>query len=148
MPFWDVPAAHGVPIGLYPSMRCNDGSIFQESSPCPEIADIGWMTPNQNFLIAISQQSFAYLTAFHLTGDQRYLALGKAGVDVLMGPARNPAGGHFEGFDQKSETWWYQPQRFTIQKQAYGLLAPAFYYYLTRDPDVLTIIEEKRQTMM
>ena len=106
------------------------------------------MTPNQNFLIAISQQSFAYLTAFHLTGDQRYLALGKAGVDVLMGPARNPAGGHFEGFDQKSETWWYQPQRFTIQKQAYGLLAPAFYYYLTRDPDVLTIIEEKRQTMM
>ena len=148
IPFWTTPDAIGDPVGMYPSMRCNDGSAFDQQSPCPEIASVKWMTPDQKFIIALSRQAYAYLVMFHMTGEHRYLELGKAGVDVILKDARDELGGTFEGYDIETGLWWHEPGRFTIQKQSYALLAPAFYYYLTRDQAVFEEIEEIRQSII
>ena len=83
-----------------------------------------------------------------MTGETRYLDLGKAGVDVILNDARDDLGGTYEGFDTNAGQWWHEEARFTIQKQSYALLAPAFYYYLTRDQTVFDEIEEIRQSIL
>ena len=148
IPYLTTPDALGDPVGLYPSMRCNDGSAFDEQSPCPEIASIKWMTPDQKFIIVLSRQAYAYLVMLHMTGDRKYLELGKAGVDVILKDARDELGGTYERYDIDAELWWHEDGRFYIQKQSYALLAPTFYYYLTRDPAVFAEIEEIRQSIL
>lgn len=148
IPFWTTPDAFGDPVGMFPSMRCNDGRAFDAAAPCPEIASNKWMTPDQTFIIALSRQAFAYLVMFHMTGKQQYLDLGKAGVDIILNEARDDLGGTYEGYDALTGEWWHEEARFTIQKQSYALLAPAFYYYLTRDRAVFGEIEEIRQTIL
>ncbi|MEM7238834.1 MAG: AGE family epimerase/isomerase, partial [Pseudomonadota bacterium] len=149
LPFWMHPDALDDGSGMYPSMRCNDGSKFRRDAPCREIASVEWMTPFKNYVIAISRQAYAYGVAFHMTGDPVYLAHARRGVDVLMAAARDrDAGGHFEGFDQETGEWGPKDRSITLQKQAYALLGPAFYYYLTRDPAVLEMIRETRQMIL
>ncbi len=148
IPFWTTADAIGDPVGMYPSMRCNDGTAFDAGSPCPEIASVNWMTPDQKYIIALSRQAYAYLVMFHMTGERKYLDLGKAGVDVILNDARDDLGGTYEGYDVETEFWWHETGRFSIQKQSYALVAPAFYYYLTRDQAVFDEIEEIRQSVL
>jgi mannose/cellobiose epimerase-like protein (N-acyl-D-glucosamine 2-epimerase family) len=83
-----------------------------------------------------SRQTYAYGVGYHLTGDEGLLALAKQGVDYL----RNHA---LERDTGSAITYWRggvagppAPQR-TSQDLAYAQVGLAFYYYLTRDADVL-----------
>lgn len=74
------------------------------------------MTPDQKFIIVLSRQAYAYLVMFHMTGDRKYLELGKAGVDFILKDARDELGGTYERYDIDAELWRHEDGRFNIQK--------------------------------
>ncbi|MEM9541178.1 MAG: hypothetical protein AAGA60_16950 [Cyanobacteria bacterium P01_E01_bin.42] len=140
LPFWDMETAYGDPIGDFPTYRCNDGSLYDEFDPCPELANPipGIVKPEREYFRAKSRQVFAYGVAYHLSGDFKYLGLAKAGVDFLIANALAPEGGAYtytiDGVPGPTEA------RRISQDMAYVVAGLGFYYYLTRDPDVLTHI--------
>ena len=83
-----------------------------------------------------SRQTFLYGVAFHITGDERYLEYARAGVAWLRAHA-------YERDTGSAVTYWSggkpgpPPDQRTTQDLAYAQVGLAFYYYLTRDPDVL-----------
>ena len=83
LPFWTMPTALGDPIGNFPSVRCDDGTLLDRSHPCPEMKDNSWLLKNRNYVVSISRQIYGYGVAFHLTGNPKYLQYAKAGVDYL-----------------------------------------------------------------
>jgi hypothetical protein len=36
LPFWTSEAAFGKTPGAFPSIRCDDGTLYNERKPCPE----------------------------------------------------------------------------------------------------------------
>lgn len=152
LPFWDMETAFGDPVGDYPTYRCNDGSLYEPlsenaKSSCPELAYPinGIVKPEREYFRAKSRQIFAYGVAYHLTGEAKYLALAKAGVDYLRENALAPEGGAYtyleEGNPQKGQP---SEARRISQDMAYAVAGLGFYYYLTRDASVLqNIIELK-----
>jgi mannose/cellobiose epimerase-like protein (N-acyl-D-glucosamine 2-epimerase family) len=148
LPFWDMPAAIGSPIGVFPSTRCNDGSLIDYGRPCPEV-NTAYLLTRSRYLVPLSRQVYGYGVAFHLTGDPKYLGWMKAGVDVMRNTwidRRN--GGMFE--EQNLDTGAMGPavQLRDPQQLGYGLLGLGFYYYLTRDPDVLSDIVALRRYIL
>lgn len=141
MPFWMNPAAFGTTLGAFPTTRCNDGSAVNFARPCPEVGQNAWLMQQQHFLVAQSRQIYAYGVAFHLTGEPRYLELMKAGVDFTR---RNmidrSTGGMFVTRPLPNGTWGPAVGQRNAQELAYGLLGLSFYYYLTRDAEVLADI--------
>jgi mannose/cellobiose epimerase-like protein (N-acyl-D-glucosamine 2-epimerase family) len=83
-----------------------------------------------------SRQAFFYGVAFHLTGEERYLALARAGVEHLRSHALDRGA-------RSAVSWWKDGvakppvESRNSQDLAYANLALAFYAYLTRDPGVL-----------
>lgn len=138
LPFWMNPAAFGTPQGAFPTTRCDDGSAVDFARPCIEVGRNGWLTQQQHFLVAQSRQTYAYGVAFHLTGERRYLDLMKSGVDFIRRNMidRN-AGGMFVTRSLPNGQWGPQVNFRNAQELAYGVLGLGFYYYLTRDPEVL-----------
>ncbi|MGK7904709.1 MAG: hypothetical protein AB4352_25550 [Hormoscilla sp.] len=140
LPFWDMKAAYGDPIGNYPTYRCNDGSLRDPEDPCPELAGpIPYIVkPEREYVRAKSRQIFAYGVAYNLTGKGKYLKLAKAGVDYLREHALALEGGAYTYFEDgvglPSEA------RRISQDMAYAVSGLGFYYYLTRDPEVLADI--------
>ncbi|HEX2688756.1 MAG TPA: hypothetical protein VHN14_19170 [Kofleriaceae bacterium] len=139
MPFWLTPDALGTPIGNFPTFRCNDGTAFRPEAPCPELAKPpGWIAPElgRDYTRMKSRQTFLYGVAFHITGDERFLEYARAGVAWI----RQHAYEHDTG---SAVTYWSDgtpgppPDQRTTQDLAYAQVGLAFYYYLTRDPDVL-----------
>lgn len=139
MPFWLTPDALGTPIGNFPTFRCNDGTALRPEAPCPELAQPpGWIASeiHRDYTRMKSRQTFLYGVAFHITGDERLLAYARAGVAWL----RQHAYEHDTG---SAVTYWSAgvpgppPDQRTTQDLAYAQVGLAFYYYLTRDPDVL-----------
>ena len=139
LPFWTVPAALGNPVGAFPSTRCDDGSLLDFKNPCPPIA-AGYLTVPARYLVPLSRQTYGYGVAYHLTGDPRYLAWMKAGVAYIRQNTIDPAGGMFTQLDLTTGTWGVDRNLRDPQQLGYGMLGLAFYYYLTRDPDVLPSI--------
>ncbi|PWH11892.1 MAG: hypothetical protein DDG60_15940 [Anaerolineae bacterium] len=139
LPFWDRPEALGNPLGNFPSKRCNDGRLYdKKSNPCPEIGGNGWLKLNLEYTVSRSRQTYAYGVAFHLTGDPRYLEYAKAGVDYLRQNAFDRKnGGTYALWNGESQTWEPALPFRNPQELAYSLLGISFYYYLTRDPEVL-----------
>ncbi|MFN7986869.1 MAG: hypothetical protein U0529_05320 [Thermoanaerobaculia bacterium] len=138
-PFWLKPEALGSPIGAFPSFRCDDGSLVQPDLPCGELLIAGpWVTSQlgKEFTRMQSRQTFFYGVAFHLTGEERYLALAKAGVEHLRAHALDRA-------ERSAVSWWKDGEPHppvearNSQDLAYANLGLAFYAYLTRDPAVL-----------
>src|SRR5512138_1919980 len=82
LPFWSTPSALGDPVGVFPSTRCNDGSLIVYSKPCPEVNN-PYLLTRSRYLVPLSRQVYGYGVAFHLTGDPKYLEWMKAGVNVL-----------------------------------------------------------------
>lgn len=151
LPFWDMPDAlaspPGSPLGAFPSMRCDDGAAFSREKPCPEIARSPWLAANRSrSLVALSRQTYGYGVAFHLTGEPRYLRYAKAGVDFIRQHAIDrDGGGMFTTESLDDGAWGPGVAQRNPQELAYGLLGMAFYYYLTRDADVLAdIVAVKR----
>ncbi|MCP3100469.1 AGE family epimerase/isomerase [Myxococcus sp. K15C18031901] len=138
LPFWTMPSALGEPLGAFPSVRCNDGSLLDRSNPCPELRGNDWLLADVTYVVALSRQTYAYGVAFHLTGEPRYLALARAGVDHLRQHAFDREhGGAFSWRDNAAGAWGPDVSQRNPQEQSYALLGLAFYYYLTRDEAVL-----------
>lgn len=155
LPFWLTPDALGQPVGNFPTFRCNDGSAYRSEAPCPELAKPpGWISPelSRDYTRMKSRQTFLYGVAFHVTGDERFLTYAKAGVDWLRANAYDRQTGSAVSYwtlapsvsgrvalDSGSPRVPGPPlEQRTSQDLAYAQLGLAFYYYLTRDPDVLT----------
>jgi len=139
MPFWTTADALGTPVGNFPTFRCNDGTAFHPEAPCPELAKPpGWIVPElgRDYTRMKSRQTFLYGVAFHITGEERYLEYARAGVAWLRAHA-------YEHDTGSAVTYWVDgkpgppPDQRTTQDLAYAQVGLAFYYYLTRDPDVL-----------
>ncbi|MEG4107973.1 AGE family epimerase/isomerase [Microcoleus sp. S13_C5] len=138
LPFWTMPTALGDPIGNFPSIRCNDGTLLDRSNPCPEIKDNSWLMMERNYVVSISRQIYGYGVAFHLTGDPKYLQYAKAGVDYLRHNSFDRKhGGTYAFWDGETKSWQPSLEYRNPQELAYSLLGISFYYYLTRDPEVL-----------
>jgi mannose/cellobiose epimerase-like protein (N-acyl-D-glucosamine 2-epimerase family) len=134
LPFWSVPDALGNPIGAFPGRRCNDGTLSDPAAPCPEANGSTTDKPTR-WLVAQSRQIFAYGAAFHMTGDQQWLDLARAGTEDLFDTYLDPATNAFgRRYDAPTDTLVAGPETRDIQTQVYGLLGPTFLYYLTRDP--------------
>lgn len=139
LPFWDRPEALGNPVGKFPTKRCNDGTVYdKKSNHCPEIGANGWLALDLEYTVSRSRQTYAYGVAFHLTGDPRYLEYAKAGVDYLRQNAFDREnGGTYHLWNGMERAWQPGPLHRNPQELAYSLLGISFYYYLTRDPEVL-----------
>lgn len=138
-PFWLRPEALGAPVGAFPTFRCDDGTLVDPDLPCGEVLVAGpWVSSQlgKEFTRMRSRQTFFYGVAYHLTGEERYLVLAKAGVDHLREHALDR--------EARSAVSWWKAGRAgppvetrSAQDLAYANLALAFYAYLTRDPVVL-----------
>lgn len=140
LPFWSLPAALGDPIGSFPTVRCDDGSLLNLDAPCPEvvIGDDDWLLKNDQYVVALSRQIYTYGVAFHLTGDRKYLDYAKAGVDYFRQNAIDrDTGGAYSWWSAESSSWEPALGYRNTQEQAYALMGIGYYYYLTRDPEVL-----------
>ncbi|HMG24252.1 MAG TPA: hypothetical protein VK607_23115 [Kofleriaceae bacterium] len=138
LPFWVTADALGTPVGNFPTFRCNDGAPYRPAAPCPELAEPKWIAPElaRDYARMKSRQSYLYGVAFHITGDERYLEYARAGVAWLREHA-------YERDTGSAVTYWAAgqpgppPDQRTSQDLAYAQVGLAFYYYLTRDPEVL-----------
>jgi mannose/cellobiose epimerase-like protein (N-acyl-D-glucosamine 2-epimerase family) len=137
-PFWLRPEALGSPVGAFPTFRCDDGTLVDPELPCGEMLVAGpWVSSqlDKEFTRMRSRQTFFYGVAFHLTGEERYLALAKAGVDHIRSHALDRG-------SRSAVSWWRggeaRPpvEARSSQDLAYANLGLAFYAYLTRDPEV------------
>jgi hypothetical protein len=146
LPFWTLPTALGKPIGNFPSVRCDDGSLLDRNHPCPEIKDNTWLMMNRQYTVSLSRQIYTYGVAFHMTGDIQYLEYAKAGVDYLRQNAFDrKRGGAYSFWDGESQSWKPAFEYRNPQELAYALLGIGFYYYLTRDSEVLRDILETKE---
>jgi mannose/cellobiose epimerase-like protein (N-acyl-D-glucosamine 2-epimerase family) len=139
MPFWDRAEALGTPVGNFPTFRCNDGSIYRAQAPCPDLAQPpGWIADElgREYTRMKSRQTFAYGVAFHITGQERYLEYARAGVAWLRAHAYERDGSAISYWNADGTAGPVPDQR-TSQDLAYAQVGLAFYYYLTRDPEVL-----------
>jgi mannose/cellobiose epimerase-like protein (N-acyl-D-glucosamine 2-epimerase family) len=139
LPFWTTPDALGTPIGNFPTFRCNDGTAFHPDAPCPELGHPpDWIVPElgRDYTRMKSRQTFLYGVAFHLTGEERYLEYARAGVEWIRHHAYDGEAGSAISFWSAGHGGPPADQR-TAQDLAYAQVGLAFYYYLTRDPDVL-----------
>jgi len=148
MKFWVLPKTLGQK-GNFPTYRCNDGTLFDQATPCLELRKpqpgIVWL--NREYLRMKSRQIYGYGVAYHVTGDKKYLDFAKEGVDFLMEHGFQDLGnGRFAPY-----TFWETDrngvivpgpalEQRTSQDMAYSLTGIGFYYYLTRDPKVLARI--------
>lgn len=137
LPFWSHPDAIGS-NGDFPAIRCDDGSAVNWQRPCPEVGSNGWLTQRPRNVVAQSRQVYAYGVAFHMTGDRKYLTWMKSGLDYLRNNVVDRKnGGIATNQDARTGAWGPKPEWRNPQELAYGLVGFGFYYYLTRDPDVL-----------
>ncbi|MBC7974178.1 MAG: N-acylglucosamine 2-epimerase, partial [Myxococcales bacterium] len=150
LPFWVTPDALGTPVGNFPTFRCNDGTAFHPEAPCPELTELpAWIASEigRDYTRMKSRQTYLYGVAFHITGDERYLTYARAGVTWLREHAYDRATG-------SAVTYWADgqpgppPDQRTTQDLAYAQVGLAFYYYLTRDPEVLADLHRLERHVM
>jgi hypothetical protein len=138
LPFWTHPDALGQPAGNFPSVRCDAGSALNRGDPCPEIRNNAWLMPDRQYTVALSRQTYGYGVAFHMTGDPAHLDRMRAGVQFLRSSAMDRESGGFAAWRDNATGRWMPAAEFrNPQELAYALLGIGFYYYLTRDAEVL-----------
>ncbi|MCK6684465.1 MAG: hypothetical protein L6R30_18845 [Thermoanaerobaculia bacterium] len=142
VPFWTQESALGSPAGNFPTFRCDDGTLVDPQLPCADLAYSGvWISQkmDREYTRMKSRQTFFYGVAYHLTGDEKMLELARTGVDYIRTHALESGTG-------SSVTYWKNGVpgppvlERTTQDLAYAQLGMAFYYYLTRDSEVLSDI--------
>ena len=143
-PWWTQASAYGEPIGNFPTARSNDGSPIDPNNVSLDYQNApSWQKVgiDRNYTVAQSRQTFSYGVAYHLTGDSQYLDLAKAGVDWLRENLLDDVNGGAYQYLNRSD---FQPDNNfngrSSQEQAYALQGLTFYYYLTRDGEVLADI--------
>jgi mannose/cellobiose epimerase-like protein (N-acyl-D-glucosamine 2-epimerase family) len=154
LPFWDNASALGNPVGNFPTYRCNDGSLFDLKAPCPELAnpdpsvkDI--IKLDRDYVRMKARQVFAYGVAYHMTGDKKWLDYSREGANYLREFALDRKEGKVRGaytyFQGKDRVPGPNPPERTSQDLAYAATGVGFYYYLTRDPEVLKDVRELKE---
>src|SRR5258708_628810 len=139
LPFWETPVALGDPVGSFPTFRCNDGSAADPQAPCAEfLAAPDWIRSavRRRYVRMISRQIYLYGVAYHLTGDPKYLVWAHAGVRYIIDHAVNKTTGDVVSYWAGGKPV-IDPDDQTSQDLAYSLVGLSFYYYLTRDADLL-----------
>jgi mannose/cellobiose epimerase-like protein (N-acyl-D-glucosamine 2-epimerase family) len=139
LPFWETPAALGDPVGSFPTFRCNDGTVTNPQAPCAEFtAAPDWIrgAVGRQYVRMISRQIYLYGVAYHLTGDPKYLMWARAGVRYILDNAVNKTTGDVVSYWSGGKPV-VDPDDQTSQDLAYSLVGLSFYYYLTRDPELL-----------
>jgi mannose/cellobiose epimerase-like protein (N-acyl-D-glucosamine 2-epimerase family) len=149
MPYWTTPDSLGTPVGNFPTFHCADGSAYRAASPCPEAAATPkWIRDElpRDYTRMKSRQAFTYGVAYHVTGEERYLEHARAGVQWLRQNAYERSGSAITYWD--ADVPGPAVERRTSQDLAYAGLGLAFYYYLTRDPDILADLLRLEQYVM
>lgn len=143
--YWDTPEARAFVGDLFPTYRTNEGKLLPENQDeWPEefkqaLLDpvtVGLVQPEYNFIRAHSRQTYAYGIAFHMTGNEEYLALCRKGTLALV-EAMDGNYGMFTCQRVKTGEWGNSRQRRTSQDLAYGLTGLGMYYFLTHDNSIL-----------
>jgi mannose/cellobiose epimerase-like protein (N-acyl-D-glucosamine 2-epimerase family) len=150
MPFWVTPDALGTPVGNFPTFRCNDGTAFHPEAPCLELTELPpWMAGEvgRDYTRMKSRQTYLYGVAFHITGDERYLEYARAGVAWLRAHAYETGTDSAITYRERGQAGPPPDQR-TTQDLAYAQVGLAFYYYLTRDPEVLRDLQRLERHIM
>ncbi|HBY61037.1 MAG TPA: hypothetical protein DEH78_14535, partial [Solibacterales bacterium] len=139
LPFWDQPSALGVPLGNFPTTRCDDGTLIDRRAPCREVAQNSWLMLDRQYVVALSRQIYGYGVAYHLTGQTRFLDYARAGIEHLRRNAIDRRNGGVHAWYENDRRAWMPAshEHRNPQELAYALLGMGFYYYLTRDSDVL-----------
>ena len=147
LPFWTMDTALAQGSGNFPTYRCNDGTLYDATTnACTELADPvpGIVNLDREYIRSKSRQVFAYGIAYNLTGNSDYLQHAKEGVDFLTTYAldTNGVNGAYTYFDADDTTFVGKPEaaKRVSQDMTYALSGLTFFYYLTRDPDVLQSI--------
>jgi mannose/cellobiose epimerase-like protein (N-acyl-D-glucosamine 2-epimerase family) len=139
LPFWTTESALGKPVGAFPTVRCDDRTLYNPVKPCAEVPT--WTGPLDRNVVGLSRQVYGYGVAFHLTGNPAYLRFMKAGVDFIRQNALDRVNGGMAMVQHSNGAWDSAVESRNPQPLAYGLVGMAFYYYLTRDAAVLKDIK-------
>lgn len=142
LPFWSDPYAAGTPPGSFAPRLCNDGS--EPVAACVGVTRSQAENPVQT-LVGQSRQVFSYAVAFHMTGQQVYLDLAKAGTAYQFDTFLDDTSGLFH--ENHAVNTGNVSGIFDSQKQAYGLLGPSFLYYLTGDAALYEKISSVEQSI-
>ncbi|EKD33644.1 MAG: N-acylglucosamine 2-epimerase [uncultured bacterium] len=154
LPFWTSPAAIGVPEGNFPTFRAYGGSTIDSLNPQDEFLEIPdseiWLKGrvNRQYSRMMGRQIYAYCVAYQMTGDERALELAKRGTEYLLGNMYDSRGFFYTWRMQRRDgTYERFPEEEYIISQdiSYALLGPAMYYYITRDPKVLPVIQQCKE---
>lgn len=142
-PWWNQKSAYGDPIGAYPSYRCDDGGLVNPEALChPYQFPQATKQIDNHHIVSQSRQIYTYGSAFHLTGNPRYLSLAKAGVDWLLENGIDRKNGGTYKFIDGDRSRIVTGSNRTAQEQAYGLQGLTFYYYLTGDNRIFSTIRK------
>ncbi|EAR11430.1 hypothetical protein [Reinekea blandensis] len=123
--------------------RCNDGSLPDLDTLCPELRP-EWIRAglDQNYIRMVSRQTYAYGVIFHLTGNTDALALMNEGVQRIL--QRINDDGSVVTHLQDGAPLYLDGQQ-TSQDIAYAQVGLAMAYYLTGDEDLLRSIDRIKQ---
>lgn len=140
--YWIGQARHMTDFFARVSVDREDGGFYTHLD-----ADGNVTNRDEKVLMPTSRQVWAYATAFQMTGDLKYLALAKHGVDfILEHHVRNaPDGGVYfvQRVDKKGEALeGEEAQPLVINQQSYGLTGLLGYYRATKDPQILEVIRQ------
>lgn len=156
MKFWEGDHARKMNdgIGLFPTYRANDGSLFDytdEANFPPEIkaaladADTrGLVDLEHNYVRAHSRQTFAYGIAYNMTGNLDYLKWCKQGAEAMM-EAFDNENGMFVKQNAQTGEWGPEMNLRDAQNLAYGITGLGMYYYLTHDEKCLFRIMQAKE---
>lgn len=138
-PFYLTDTALGQPLGNFPTFRSNDGGRFDGIEHYLERDKATWLLPyiGRQYTRMLSRQIFSYGVFFHVTGEERYLHIARAGVDYLRQHLLDREQGGAYSFITEDGQRGPRPAQRTAQDLAYTISGLAFYYYLTRDPEPL-----------
>jgi mannose/cellobiose epimerase-like protein (N-acyl-D-glucosamine 2-epimerase family) len=117
--------------GAFPGQLCDDGGL-RNPPACRAGA--------ARYLVSQSRQVYSYTVAFQMTDDPQYLAFAKAGIAEMEAQFTDPATGLYSSLPGGAAV-------LDAQQQAYGLLGPSYYAYVTGDADVQARVEATAATI-
>ena len=149
IPFWNTAKAIGQPIGNAPTFRYDNGEPIRANTLKGNLNLKNSIDSkriltrlNRQYTRMLSRQGFGYGVAYHMTGNSRFLLLAKKFVDYIFKYAFDEQTGKFTSYFLNGAA---SKREATFHEASFCLLAPAFYYYLTRDSDVLAKIVKAKE---
>lgn len=145
--YWTAQARHMTDFFARVSVDREDGGFYTHLDAEGVVTN-----RDEKVLMPTSRQVYAYAAAYRMTGDLKYLALAKHGVDfILQHHVRTtPDGGveFLQRVDKKGEPLAGEAEKpLVINEQSYGLTGLIGYYRATKDPEILDVIRRGHETL-